>query len=127
MLNKIIIQGRMTRDPELRYTQSQKPVASFTLACDRDYVQTGEDRQADFFDCVAFGKIGEFVDQYILKGQMAVVTGRLQFSDWTDKEGIKRRSAQVVADHVYFGERTGDGGDDRTAGSGAGGRFRRDV
>ena len=111
MLNKIIVQGRMTRDPELRYTQSQKPVASFSLACDRDYVPTGEDRQADFIDVVAFGKTAEFVDQYFLKGSMAIVTGRLQLRDWTDKDGNKRRSAEILAEHVYFGERKRDGGE----------------
>ena len=103
MLNKIIVQGRMTRDPELRYTQNQKPVASFSLACERDYTTPGEDRQTDFIDVVAFGKTGEFVDQFFVKGQMAIVTGRLQLRDWTDKDGNKRRSAEILADHLYFG------------------------
>ena len=105
MLNKIIVQGRMTKDTELRYTQNQKPVVSFTLACDRDYTQAGEDRQADFIDVVAFGKTAEFVDQYFVRGQMAIVCGRLQLRDWTDKDGNKRRNAEILADHVYFGER----------------------
>ena len=101
-LNKIIIMGRMTRNPEIRYTQSQKPVASFTLAVDRDY-NNGE-KETDFIDCVAWSKTAEFVDQYFIKGQMAVVEGRLQSRDWTDREGGKRKAWEVVADRVYFGE-----------------------
>lgn len=111
MLNKITIQGRLTKDTELRYTQNQKPVVSFTLACDRDYAQAGEDRQTDFVDVVAFGKTAEFVDQYFVRGQMAIVCGRLQIRDWTDKDGNKRRSAEILAEHVYFGERKRDGGE----------------
>ena len=96
MLNHITIMGRLTLDPELRYTQSQTPVASFTLAVDRDYSSrdSGE-RQTDFI---------EFVSKYFQKGSMAVVSGRLQIRDWTDKEGNKRRNAEVVVDNVYFGE-----------------------
>lgn len=100
MLNTITIMGRLTRDPELRYTQSNTPVASFTLAVDRDF---GE-KQTDFIDCVAWRGTGEFVDKYFSKGSMAVVSGRLQIRDWTDRNGNKRRSAEVVAEHVYFGE-----------------------
>ena len=100
MLNTITIMGRLTRDPELRYTASQKPVASFTLAVDRDF----GDKQTDFIDCVAWNKAAEFVQKYFHKGSMTVATGRLQLRDWTDKDGNKRRNAEVVADHVYFGE-----------------------
>ena len=105
MLNHITIMGRLTRDPELRYTQSQVPVASFTIACDRDFGgRDGGDKQTDFIDCVAWRQTGEFVSKYFTKGSMAVVSGRLQIRDWTDRDGNKRRSAEVVADNVYFGE-----------------------
>ena len=105
MLNHIVIMGRLTRDPELRYTQSQTPVASFTLAVDRDYGgRDGQDRQTDFIDCVAWRSTAEFVSKYFSKGSMAAVSGRLQLRDWTDKDGNKRRNAEVVVDNVYFGE-----------------------
>ena len=105
MLNHIVIMGRLTRDPELRYTQSQVPVASFTLAVDRDFGgRDGAERQTDFIDCVAWRQTGEFVSKYFTKGSIAVVSGRLQIRDWTDRDGNKRRSAEVVADNVYFGE-----------------------
>ena len=107
MLNHITIMGRLTRDPELRYTQAQTPVASFTLAVDRDYKQNGADRETDFIDVVAWRQTGEFVSKYFTKGSMAVVSGRLQIRDWTDRDGNKRRSAEVVADNVYFGESKG--------------------
>ena len=103
MLNHIVLMGRLTRDPELRYTQSQTPVASFSLAVDRDYGR-GEEKQTDFIDCVAWRQTGEFVSKYFQKGSMAVVSGRLQIRDWTDRNGNKRRSAEVVVDNVYFGE-----------------------
>lgn len=105
VLNKIFVMGRLVRDPELRRTQSGTPVASFTLAVDRDFKdkQTGE-RATDFIDVVAWRSTGEFVSRYFTKGRMAVVEGRLQMRDWTDKEGNKRRSAEVVADNVYFGD-----------------------
>ena len=113
MLNRIIIMGRLTRDPELRRTQTGTPVASFTLAVDRDFKDksTGE-RSTDFIDVVAWRQTGEFVSRFFTKGRMAVVEGRLQMRDWTDKEGNKRRSAEVVADNVYFGDsrREGDNG-----------------
>ena len=113
MLNRIIIMGRLTRDPELRHTQSGTAVASFTLAVDRDFKdkQTGE-KSTDFIDIVAWRQTGEFVSRYFTKGRMTVVEGRLQLRDWTDKEGNKRRAAEVVADNVYFGDskRDGDGG-----------------
>ncbi|NLH01593.1 MAG: single-stranded DNA-binding protein [Clostridiales bacterium] len=105
MLNHITLMGRLTRDPELRYTPSQTPVASFTLAVDRDFAskESGE-KQTDFIDCVAWRQTGEFVSKFFSKGSMAVVSGRLQIRDWLDKDGNKRRSAEVVAENVYFGE-----------------------
>ena len=105
MLNHIVIMGRLTRDPELRRTGSGIAVTSFTLAVDRDYnsKESGE-RETDFIDCVAWRSTGEFVSKYFAKGRMAVVSGRLQIRSWTDKYGNKRRSAEVVADNVYFGE-----------------------
>ena len=113
MLNHIVIMGRLARDPELRRTQSGVPVASFRLAVDRDFKDknTGE-RGTDWIDVVAWRATGEFVSRYFTKGRMAVVEGRLQIRDWTDKEGNKRRSAEVVADQIYFGDskRDGDGG-----------------
>ena len=114
MLNHITLMGRLTRDPELRYTQSSIPVASFTLAVDRDFgSRDGGDRQTDFIDIVAWRQTGEFVSKYFTKGSMAVVSGRLQIRDWTDRDGNKRRSAEVVADNVYFGEskKSRDSGD----------------
>lgn len=93
--------GRLTRDPELRHTQSNIPVASFTLAVDRGYQKDG-DKQTDFIDCVAWRGTGEFVSKYFVKGQMMGVTGRLQMRDWTDKNGNKRISAEVVVDNAYF-------------------------
>ena len=104
MLNHITIMGRLTRDPELRYTATQTPVTSFTLAVDRDYAnrETNE-RQTDFIDCVAW-RSAEFVSKYFQKGSLAVVSGRLQIRDWTDKEGNKRRSAEVNVDNIYFEE-----------------------
>ena len=105
MLNRIDIMGRLTRDPELRHTQSQTPVASFTLAVDRDFgSRDGGERQTDFIDCVAWRQTAEFVSKYFIKGSMAVVSGRLQIRDWTDRDGGKRRSAEVVVDNIYFGE-----------------------
>ncbi|MBE7002636.1 MAG: single-stranded DNA-binding protein [Ruminococcaceae bacterium] len=105
MLNHITIMGRLTRDPELRRTGSGIAVASFTVAVDRDFGknESGE-RETDFIDCVAWRQTGEFVSKYFTKGSMAVVSGRLQIRGWTDKDGNKRRSAEVVADNVYFGE-----------------------
>ena len=105
MLNHIVIMGRLTRDPELRRTQSGTAVASFTVAVDRDYSgRDGGEKQTDFIDCVAWRQTGEFVSKYFQKGSMAVVSGRLQLRDWQDRDGNKRRSAEVVADNVYFGE-----------------------
>ena len=104
MLNTITIMGRLTRDPELRRTSSGVAVASFTLACERDFAAQGEARGTDFIDIVAWRYTAEFVEKYFSKGQMAVVSGRLQIRNWEDKEGNKRRSAEILADHVYFGE-----------------------
>ena len=113
MLNHIVIMGRLTRDPELRRTGSGIAVASFSLAVDRDFGgRDGGERETDFIDCVAWRHTGEFVSKYFTKGRMAVVSGRLQIRSWTDKEGNKRRTAEVVADNVYFGDskRDNDGG-----------------
>ena len=105
MLNHIVIMGRLTRDPELRRTGSGIAVASFTVAVDRDYASKDSGtKETDFIDCVAWRQTGEFVSKYFQKGSMIVVSGRLQIRGWTDKEGNKRRSAEVVADNVYFGE-----------------------
>lgn len=105
MLNHITIMGRLTRDPELRRTGSGTAVAAFTLAVDRDFApKDGGERECDFIDCIAWRQTGEFVSKYFAKGRMAVVSGRLQIRGWTDKDGNKRRSAEVVADSVYFGD-----------------------
>ena len=109
MLNHIVIMGRMTRDPELRRTASGTAVASFTLAVDRDFAAKDAQRETDFIDCVAWRSTGEFVSKYFAKGRMAVVSGRLQMRDWNDKDGNKRRSAEVIADNVYFGDSKRDG------------------
>ena len=105
MLNKIFLMGRLTRDPELRRTGSGVAVTSFSLAVDRDFGnrESGE-KETDFIDCVAWRQTGEFVSKYFTKGSMIVVSGRLQIRGWTDKDGNKRRTAEVVADNVYFGE-----------------------
>lgn len=104
MLNKIVIMGRLTRDPELRQTGSGTDVASFTLAVDRDYSgRDGGEKETDFIDVVAWRHTAEFVSKYFAKGDTAAVVGRLQIRNWTDKDGNKRRSAEVVADSVYFG------------------------
>ena len=110
MLNHIVIMGRLTRDPELRRTGSGVAVASFTVAVDRDFGNRDNgERETDFIDCVAWRQTGEFVSKYFTKGRMAVVSGRLQIRNWTDKDGNKRRSAEVVADNVYFGDSKRDG------------------
>lgn len=105
MLNHIVLMGRLTRDPELRRTGTGIAVASFTLAVDRDYApKDGGQRETDFIDIVAWRSTAEFVSKYFSKGRMAVVSGRLQIRPWEDKDGNKRRSAEVVADNVYFGD-----------------------
>lgn len=104
MLNKCVFMGRMTRDPELRSTNSGKSVTSFTIACERDMKEKDGSRTADFIDCVAWGSTAEFAAKYFGKGRMAIVDGRIQVRDWSDKNGNKRKAVEVVADHVYFGE-----------------------
>lgn len=111
MLNRIIVMGRMTRDPELRRTNSGTAVASFTVAVDRDFKSQSGEKETDFIDVVAWRNTAEFVSKYFSKGRMAVVEGRLQLRDWTDKDGNKRRSAEIVADSVYFGDSKRDGRD----------------
>lgn len=109
MLNKIFLMGRMTRDPELRRTQNGTPVAGFALAVDRDYKNADGTKETDFIEVVAWRSSAEFVSKYFTKGRMAVVEGRLQIRDWQDKDGNKRRSAEVIADNVYFGDSKKEG------------------
>ena len=128
MLNRIIIMGRLTRDPELRSTPNGTSVASFTLAVDRDFKnkQTGE-KETDFIDMIAWRSTAEFVARYFTKGRMAVVEGRLQIRPWTDRDGNKRTSAEVVAENVSFGDSKRDGGDSfapSAYGAPAGGGYR---
>jgi single-strand DNA-binding protein len=103
MLNHITIMGRLTKDPEMRRTGSGVAVTSFTIACDRDFGQNGE-KETDFIDVTCWRNTAEFVSKYFTKGRMAVVSGRLQIRKWTDKNGNERRSAEVVADNVYFAD-----------------------
>ena len=113
MLNKIILMGRLTRDPELRRTESGTAVCSFSIAVDRDFKSKNGEKETDFIDIVAWRATAEFVSKYFTKGRMAVVEGRLQIRDWTEKEGGKRRSAEVIADNVYFGDsKPKDGGEE---------------
>ena len=113
MLNHIVLMGRLTRDPELRRTGTGVAVATFSIAVDRDFANsaTGE-RETDFIDIVAWRSTAEFVSKYFAKGRMAVVSGRLQIRNWNDKEGNKRRSAEVIADNVYFGDSKREGGNE---------------
>ena len=112
MLNHIVLMGRLTRDPELRMTQSQTQVASFTLAVDRDFGgRDGGEKQTDFIDCVAWRQTGEFVSKYFRKGSMIVVSGRLQSRKWQDRDGNNRTNWEINADNVYFGESRRDSGD----------------
>lgn len=104
MLNEITIIGRLTRDPELRFTQAGTAVLNFTAAVDRDIADDNGDRETDFIDCAAWDKKANFVNDYFLKGDMIVVSGRLQLRDWEDKDGNKRRSAEILAHNVYFGQ-----------------------
>jgi single-strand DNA-binding protein len=104
MLNKIVLMGRLTKDPELRRTQSGTAVTSFSLAVDRDFKSQNGEKETDFIDIVAWRQTAEFVSKYFTKGRMAVVEGRLQLRDWNDRDGNKRRSAEVVAENVYFGD-----------------------
>lgn len=103
-LNKIIVMGRLTKNPEMRRTASGIAATSFTIAVDRDYKGQNGEKETDFIDIVAWRNTAEFVNTYFEKGRMAVVEGRLQIRTWTDKENNKRRNAEVVADHVYFGD-----------------------
>lgn len=109
MLNHISIMGRMTKDPELRRTGTGVAVASFTLAVDRDFKEKNGEKETDFIDVVAWRNTAEFVEKYFSKGRMAIVAGRLQIRSWTDKDGNKRRTAEVIADNVYFGDSKKEG------------------
>ena len=104
MLNKILLMGRLTRDPELRRTGSGTAVTSFAIAVDRDFKSQNGEKETDFIDVVAWRTTAEFVSKHFSKGRMAVVEGRLQIRDWTDKDGTKRRTAEVIADNVYFAD-----------------------
>ena len=108
MLNEVILMGRLTRDPDVRMTQNGTTAANFTLACERDYAPQGQDRETDFFDIVAFRNTADFVGQYFAKGQLVAVKGRLQQRDWTDKQGNKRRTTEILADRCYFAEKRQD-------------------
>ena len=114
MLNHITIMGRLTKDVELRRTNSGVPVASFTIASDRDFGSNGE-KETDFVDVVCWRNTAEFVSKYFSKGRMAVVSGRLQIRSWTDKDGNKRKTAEIVADNVYFGDSKNDSQNQNTA------------
>lgn len=109
MLNKIVIMGRLARDPELRRTQSGIAVTSFRIACDRDFKSQNGEKGTDWIDIVAWRNTAEFVSKYFAKGRMAIVEGRLQTREWTDKDGNKRTAVEVVADNVYFGDSKRDG------------------
>lgn len=111
MLNRIVLMGRLVKDPELRRTGSGTAVTSVTLAVDRDFKEQDGSKKADFIDVVAWKGTAEMLAKYFTKGRMAVVEGRLQLRDWTDKDGNKRRTAEIVADSVYFGDSKRDGGD----------------
>ena len=108
-MNQIVLVGRLTADPELRTTNNGTSVTSFTVAVDRSFVRSGEERQTDFIDCVAWRSTADFAAKYFSKGRMAVVSGRLQIRPWTDKEGNKRYSTEVVVDNMYFGDSKPDG------------------
>lgn len=103
-LNHIVIMGRLTRDPELRYTKDNTAITSFTLAVDRDFKGKGGEKETDFIDCVAWRQMAEFVCKYFIKGRMAVVDGRLQLRDWTDRDGGKHRAAEVLVGRAYFAD-----------------------
>ena len=104
MLNKSFLMGRLTKDPEMRYTQAQTAVTSFSLAVERDAKSRDGDREVDYINCVAWRSSAEFVEKYFHKGSMAVVAGRLQIRNWQDKDGNNRQSAEVVVDNIYFGD-----------------------
>ena len=123
MLNKIILMGRLARDPELRRTGSGIAVTSFRLACDRDFKSQSGEKETDWIDVVAWRNTAEFVSKYATKGRMVAVSGRLQIRSWTDKDGNKRRAAEIVADNVYFGDsrRDSDNGGNAYGGNSYGG------
>lgn len=104
MLNIVTILGRLVRDPELRHTNSGKSVCSFTMAVDRDFKNGNGEKEVDFIDCVAWGNTADFVSRYAEKGRLLIASGRLQIREWTDKEGNKRRNAEVITSNVYFGD-----------------------
>ena len=106
MLNQIAIQGRLTKTPELRHTQAGKPVASFPIACDRDFKDSNGNKATDFFDIVVWGQTGERCADWLSKGQLVTLTGRLQTRDWTDRNGNKRKAFEIVANNVYFPPKT---------------------
>ncbi len=122
MLNHIVIMGRLTRDPELRRTGTGIAVASFRVAVDRDFApKDGGERKADFIDCVAWRNTGEFISKYFTKGRMIVVDGRLEMRDWTDKDGNKRTSAEIVVANAYFGDSKRDNDSSASSGNSYGG------
>lgn len=123
MLNKIFLMGRLTRDPELRRTQSGTAVTSFSLAVDRDFKSQSGEKETDFIDCVAWRGTAEYVSKYFTKGRMAVVEGRLQVREYTDREGNKRRTAEVIADNVYFGDSKKEGSGGASYGAPAGNSY----
>lgn len=110
MLNHVTVMGRLTADPELRHTSGELPVASFRLAVDRDFKdkETGE-KKADFFSVTCWRQTAEFAARYLAKGRQAVVSGRLQVRDYTDREGHKRSVTEIVADNVYFADSRPEG------------------
>ena len=118
MLNHITIMGRLVRDPELRHTQSGIPVCTFRIANDRDYISQNGERETDFVDVTAWRGVGEFVSKYFTKGRMAVVEGRLQMREWTDKDGFRRVATEIVADSVYFADSKRDDAPSNTAPAG---------
>lgn len=105
MLNVVTIAGRLVRDPELRHTQAGKSVCSFTLAVERDFKNTNGEKEVDFIDCVSWNNAADFVSRYAEKGRLLIVYGRLQIREWTDKDGNKRRNAEIIVSNVYFGDR----------------------
>ena len=123
MLNKIFLMGRLTRDPELKRTQSGTAVTSFSLAVDRDFKSKSGEKETDFIDVVAWRNTAEFVSKHFTKGRMAVVEGRLQIRDYTDRDGNKRRAAEVIADNVYFGDSKKEGGGGASYGAPAGNSY----
>lgn len=123
MLNHIVIAGRLTRDPDLRYTQNQVAVCSYSVAVERDYAGQGQQRETDFFDCVAWRQGGEFVSKYFHKGDMIIVEGRMQARDWTDNQGNKRRNWEIQVDHNYFGGSKRDDGGQSSGGQYGGNQY----